>query len=145
MHNVMRTRPIQSSSDPVPSAANDSPSRSLGSVHRSVLLHEAIGFLDIQKSDVVVDATLGGAGHAKEIVSKLGTKGLFVGFDLDADAIERAKEKLAGAKCRVELIEANFRTLGKALQNVALKKSPKHFLIWAGAVFSWVLDADFLF
>jgi 16S rRNA (cytosine1402-N4)-methyltransferase len=62
-----------------------------------------------------VDATLGGAGHAQAISAVLGAGGCLVGFDLDHDAIERARTALAGAKCRTELVEANFRTMGSAL------------------------------
>jgi 16S rRNA (cytosine1402-N4)-methyltransferase len=113
LHNVMRTRPIQSSSDPVPSQG-----------HRSVLLQEAIDLLDIQESDTVVDATLGGAGHAKEIVARLGTAGTFIGFDLDHDAIARAEIALAGAKCKVELIEKNFREMGNALKSFRDSSGP---------------------
>jgi len=114
----MRTRPIQSSSDPV-SAREKVPG------HRSVLLHEAISFLDIQESDTVVDATLGGAGHAKEIISRLGAAGTFVGFDLDHAAIERAQAALSDAKCRVELIEKNFRELGNALHARSVREINK--------------------
>lgn len=110
----MRTRPIQSSSDPVPSQG-----------HRAVLLHEAIEFLDIQENDTVVDATLGGAGHAKEIVARLGSSGVFVGFDLDHAAIERAQEALSNATCKVELIEQNFRDMGNALIGRSVREIDK--------------------
>jgi 16S rRNA (cytosine1402-N4)-methyltransferase len=71
--------------------------------------------LDIKEDDIVVDATLGGAGHAKAIADKLGPEGKLLGFDLDHAAIERAQNALRDAKCQVELIEANFRELGSAL------------------------------
>jgi 16S rRNA (cytosine1402-N4)-methyltransferase len=108
--NVPRTRRSQFSGDPV------SPKPEGPAVHHPVLLHESIQSLDIQRDDIVVDATLGGAGHAREIVHALGPKGTFVGFDLDADAIARATDALASAKCNVELIRANFRDLRKELE-----------------------------
>jgi 16S rRNA (cytosine1402-N4)-methyltransferase len=107
----MRTRPIQSSSDPVPSDNQIT-------VHRTVLLHEAVDFLDIKESDTVVDATLGGAGHAKAIASHLGPSGTLIGFDLDHDAIVRAQLALAGVKCKVVYIEKNFREMGSALRSL---------------------------
>lgn len=94
-------------------------------MHRSVLLQEALQYLEIRTDDTVVDTTLGGAGHAKEIVAKLGTNGTFVGFDLDHDAIERAEEALKGAACRVELVEANFRKLGSALSERSVREIDK--------------------
>jgi len=98
----MRTRRSPFSDDPVSS-------------HRSVLLHEAVDSLLLQPDDIVVDATLGGAGHARVIAQHLGPAGTLIGFDLDADAIERAKAALANASCTVELIEANFRDIDKEL------------------------------
>jgi 16S rRNA (cytosine1402-N4)-methyltransferase len=115
----MRTRRSQSSSDPVSSGHR--PSTVLGG-HKPVLLHESISALDIQKGDTVVDATLGGAGHARDIVQKLGKEGAFVGFDLDHDAIERAREALESSTCKVHLIEANFRNLEVELQKLGIKK-----------------------
>ena len=116
----MRTRPIQSSSDPV--SSHDAPMKPQNNeAHVSVLLHEAIELLEIKKNDVVVDATLGGAGHAHTIVNKLGPKGIFIGFDLDTDAIQRATSKLEDSKCRVELIQANFRTIKSALKEKGIE------------------------
>ncbi len=111
----MRTRRSQSSSDPV--------SRTSG--HRSVLLHEAIEALDIRPDDIVVDATLGGAGHARAIVEKLGSQGIFLGIDADQDAIERAKERLIGSQARIELIADNFRNLQKILETANIANVTK--------------------
>jgi 16S rRNA (cytosine1402-N4)-methyltransferase len=83
----MRTRRTKSSSNPVPS-----------NEHRSVLLHESIGVLDIRPDSKVVDATLGGAGHAIEIIKKLNENGIFIGIDADRDAIDRARNALKTAK-----------------------------------------------
>ncbi len=127
----MRTRPIQNSSDPASSHDNADPiavkqqvpstAKATEGTHRSVLLQEAIEVLEIVKDDTVLDATLGGAGHAVEIVKRLGEKGTFVGFDLDHDAIERTRVALDGSACRIELFEANFRTMASALpaRNIA--------------------------
>lgn len=79
--------------------------------HRTVLLHESIEQLAIKPDDVVVDATLGGAGHAKEIAHLLGTKGIFLGIDADKDAIERARMALKDAVAKVYLEQGNFRDL----------------------------------
>jgi len=95
------------------------------SVHQPVLLHEAVDLLAIQRDDIVLDATLGGAGHAQEIVRALGPKGTFIGFDLDADAIARAEIALAGAKPAVHLVEANFRNLAKELEDRGIRNISK--------------------
>ena len=84
--------------------------------HRTVLLQEAVEFLEVTSGEVIVDATLGGAGHAKLIAEKLGKKGTFIGFDLDADAIERAREALLGSGCTKHFIQANFRAMQVELE-----------------------------
>ena len=106
----MRTR-FSSSSD---SASSPDAKPETGK-HVAVLLHESIEALDIQLGDTVVDATLGGAGHAHALACKLDATGTLIGFDLDHDAIDRARSSLSGVACRLELIEANFRTVGSAL------------------------------
>ncbi|TSC85853.1 MAG: 16S rRNA (cytosine1402-N4)-methyltransferase [Parcubacteria group bacterium Gr01-1014_8] len=85
--------------------------------HRSVLLHESIAALNVKPSHVVVDATLGGAGHAKAIVEKLDANGVFIGLDADAAAVERARTTLSAAACRIHIATANFRTLDEVLHN----------------------------
>ncbi len=117
----MRTRRSQSSSDPV----SETPSTLDGAKHQSVLLHETIDALAILRSDIVVDATLGGAGHAREMVEKLGPGGLFIGFDLDSDAIDRAQVALKDLPPEVILFKANFRTLRSELTKSGVEKIDK--------------------
>ena len=54
--------------------------------HIPVLFHETMEYLNIQEDGVYVDATFGGGGHSRGILSKLGPKGLLIAFDQDADA-----------------------------------------------------------
>jgi len=62
--------------------------------HQPVLLKEAIDFLQVKPGQVFIDTTLGGGGHAKEII-KLG--GLVVGIDQDPEALVRAQKNLRSA------------------------------------------------
>ncbi len=118
----MRTRHI-SSSDLVSSRKTRHQSRlnkkdSTG--HKPVLLHEVVSALDVQPDDIVVDATLGGAGHAKELVKGLGGNGLFIGFDADRAAIERARAHLASAPAMIHLIHGNFRNMERELERLGV-------------------------
>lgn len=134
----MRTRRFQSSDDPMP------PQRR----HRSVLLHECIDSLAIQKDDVVVDATLGGAGHAREIASQLGTEGVLIGVDADEEAIQRAAPLLHGSAAAVHLIRSNFRHIGRELERIGIAEIDKaildlgwsSFQLTAGRGFSFLTD-----
>ena len=62
--------------------------------HKPVLLEETIKGLNIKSNGIYIDGTLGGAGHSKEILKKLSSKGLLVGIDRDEEALNAAKENL---------------------------------------------------
>lgn len=53
-----------------------------------VLLRQSVEGLVTDPDGVYVDATFGGGGHSREIVSKLSPKGHLYGFDQDADAMQ---------------------------------------------------------
>ena len=120
--------------------------------HSSVLLHEVVDQLAITPEAVVVDATLGGAGHAAQIVAKLGRKGVFVGFDADDAAIERARTRLCGAEAMVHLVHRNFRSLGSALDELGIDSADvflfdlgwSSFQLAAGRGFSFESDEPLL-
>ena len=61
--------------------------------HISVLLEEAIYYLNVKKDGVYVDATLGFAGHSSEIL-KRASEGLLIAFDKDETAISESMLKL---------------------------------------------------
>jgi 16S rRNA (cytosine1402-N4)-methyltransferase len=91
-------------------------------MHESVLTHEVVEALDIAPSDTVVDATLGGAGHFKEILSRLGEGGTLIGIDADPAAVDRAREAYAEDR-RPErpvthLVNDNFRNLPRILERL---------------------------
>lgn len=107
----MRTR-SSSSSSPVPSVDFV---HEKSRVHRSVLLHEVVHALDIQEDDIVIDATLGAAGHAEALLKGLGGNGLFVGFDADPSAIERSRARLKNSLAAIHLVHGNFRNIAGEL------------------------------
>lgn len=80
-------------------------------MHISVLTEEVINGLDIREDDVVIDGTLGGAGHSRSICTRLGKKGMLIGIDEDAAAVGRANETLRECACQVKLNRGNFRYL----------------------------------
>lgn len=90
--------------------------------HTSVLLQETIEQLNIRPGGIYVDGTLGGAGHAYEIVRRLSEKGRLVGMDQDADAIRASRKRLAEFKDRVTIIRSNYKDMPKQLQNLGIEK-----------------------
>jgi len=62
--------------------------------HVPVLLEAALEYLNVRPGGVIVDATLGLAGHSSAIARRLGRKGRLICFDRDPEAMELAKAKL---------------------------------------------------
>jgi len=55
-------------------------------MHISVMLKEVIEWLNPQSNQNFIDCTLGGGGHAIEILKRTGPKGKLLGIDLDEGA-----------------------------------------------------------
>ncbi|HEY0010800.1 MAG TPA: 16S rRNA (cytosine(1402)-N(4))-methyltransferase RsmH [Candidatus Paceibacterota bacterium] len=103
--------------------------------HDTVLLTEAIDGLAIEAGDVVVDGTIGGAGHFGSIYDKLGPDGVLIGIDADQDAIARAEARVAGKQGpRVMLANDNFRNLGAILDKAGAERMDRALfdLGWSG-------------
>jgi len=89
--------------------------------HIPVLTEEAIHALAIKPNGIIVDATLGAAGHARHIISKLNKGGTFVGIDADAVAIEEAAKILSGDGM-MYLRVGNFRNIDSILDEIKIQE-----------------------
>ncbi|MBU6426994.1 16S rRNA (cytosine(1402)-N(4))-methyltransferase RsmH [Patescibacteria group bacterium] len=91
------------------------------SIHKPVLLHEVVDYLFLRGGKggkvprVYLDGTIGGCGHALALAEALGGKLTIIGLDRDRQAIESAREKLAGKAERLILEHKNFRNLDEVL------------------------------
>lgn len=87
--------------------------------HIPVLLTECLDALELPTHPVLVDATLGFAGHSFEAAKQLGPGGLLIGIDQDEVALESATEKLeaipASARPELALLRGNFGDLDELL------------------------------
>lgn len=72
--------------------------------HTPVLLKESVDALEIKENGIYVDATMGGAGHTREILRRLGPEGRLVSFDRDSDAVANAPDDP-----RLTVVHNNFR------------------------------------
>lgn len=82
--------------------------------HVPVLLKQSVDGLAIKPDGIYVDATFGGGGHSREILSRLGPKGHLYSFDQDADAMDNAIDDP-----RFTFVYGNFRYM-------------KNFMRWYG-------------
>ena len=88
--------------------------------HISVLLKETVDALNIKPDGIYVDCTTGGAGHSREILSRLGENGRLIAIDQDPDAIEVIKERIGHDK-RVTVVHSNFSELKKILADLEIE------------------------
>ena len=75
--------------------------------HKSVLLNEAIEYLNIKEDGIYIDATLGFAGHSSEILKRI-KKGFLMAFDKDIDAIDYSRSKLLKIGDNFKLFNTGF-------------------------------------
>lgn len=84
--------------------------------HVPVLPDEVIDGLQVEPGGWYVDATVGGGGHAAEILAASSPDGKVLGLDRDLAALEVANERLSAYKSRFELVHASFARLGEVAQ-----------------------------
>ncbi|MEB3284180.1 MAG: 16S rRNA (cytosine(1402)-N(4))-methyltransferase RsmH [Candidatus Sericytochromatia bacterium] len=77
-------------------------------LHEPVLFNEVIRLLDPCPGDVILDATVGGGGHASALLKAVGPQGKVIGFDRDPRALTAAEQRLASVGNPFELIHAPF-------------------------------------
>jgi 16S rRNA (cytosine1402-N4)-methyltransferase len=92
--------------------------------HVPVLLEQALEYLNVRPGGVIVDATLGLAGHSSEIAKKLGEKGKLICFDRDPEAMEKARARLEEVRAELgsEMPEVVY--VAKAFSEAATEVEP---------------------
>ena len=89
--------------------------------HKSVLLEESINNLNIKENGIYIDATLGFAGHSKEILKRI-PQGHLYAFDQDDFAIEKSNETLKEISSNYTIIRSNFSNMKKELEKIGITK-----------------------
>ena len=88
--------------------------------HISVLLNELIESLNIKKDGIYIDMTLGGGGHASEVLKRI-PSGKLIGIDRDEFAIKMATEKLKTFDNKI-IIKNIFENFDKVLDELNIDK-----------------------
>jgi len=90
--------------------------------HITVMLKEAVDFLQIEKGAWYVDCTFGRGGHSKAILEK---GGKVIAFDFDQKSIEKGEENFAKEikDGDLILIRENFNKLTEVLEKTKKKKN----------------------
>lgn len=76
--------------------------------HIPVLLDEVLDLLQCRPGHIVIDATVGGAGHALPIIERITPGGKLIGVDRDPNALRAAEFKLKDYPGSFDLLRGNF-------------------------------------
>lgn len=90
-------------------------------LHYSVLLNECIEGLNIKENGKYVDATVGYAGHSKNILAKI-KKGHLFAFDEDEAAVKYSKNVLSSIGDNFTVFRENFVNMPKVLKDSGIEK-----------------------
>lgn len=90
--------------------------------HKSVLLDETIEYLNIKPDGIYIDGTLGGAGHAYQVCSRLNEQGRFIGIDQDEAAIEAGKKRLEPFGDKVTIVRSNYVNMKQVINDLGIEK-----------------------
>ena len=105
--------------------------------HIPALLGPTLDALDVRSGGVYVDATLGGAGHTRAILERLGSGGRLFSFDQDIDAIKRAPDDP-----RLTTVHSNFRYITNFMDYYGVEGSVDGVLADLGVSFHHFDDAS---
>jgi 16S rRNA (cytosine1402-N4)-methyltransferase len=97
--------------------------------HRSVQLAEVVDLFAPVPAGVIVDCTLGGAGHAVALLQSRPDLSI-IGLDRDVVALTAASERLAEFGARASVISTTFDALGDVIDNGKAGSGP------------WPVDGD---
>jgi 16S rRNA (cytosine1402-N4)-methyltransferase len=82
--------------------------------HVPVMTAEVLQHLRPERGGLFVDCTVGLGGHARALLEAGATR--IIGLDRDLDALAQAREALAPWSDRVELVHADYRSIGAVLE-----------------------------
>jgi 16S rRNA (cytosine1402-N4)-methyltransferase len=91
--------------------------------HRPVLVQEVLVGLAVRPGGLYVDGTIGGGGHAREILEASAPSGRVLGIDWDPAALARARRNLVEFGNRVSLHEGNYKEMEEILARRGLGKA----------------------
>jgi 16S rRNA (cytosine1402-N4)-methyltransferase len=80
------------------------------------MVEEVMTFLRCEPGRTYVDATLGGGGHALEILKRTAPDGVVIGMEWDEEALSEARKELMPFGERVKIFQKNFIHLPDLIQ-----------------------------
>ncbi len=94
----------------------------MSSFHIPVMQREIIESLRCGPGGIYVDGTVGGGGHACEILRHSAPDGLLIGLDVDDDALRESEERLRPFGSRKILVKGNFADIDTILASLNMRE-----------------------
>jgi len=88
--------------------------------HEPVMVEEVLELLAPRPGQTLIDATVGGGGHAERLLERIAPHGRLVGLDVDDEALEAAASRLGRFGDRVALVRSSFRRLDTVLDELGI-------------------------
>jgi len=108
--------------------------------HAPVMLELSVDMLRIRPNGVYADATFGGGGHARHILSKLNSEGHLYAFDQDDDARKNTEQQEFAQNPSFHFIQSNFRHLKRQMRSEGLRVGSVDGILADLGVSSYQLD-----
>lgn len=92
--------------------------------HIPIFLKETISFLQVDNAEcesIYIDATLGDGGHTFGMAQVLKNKGRIIAVDRDAEAINRAQERLKDFS-NITYVHSNYENIDSIIQSQGISK-----------------------
>lgn len=82
-------------------------------IHQPVLLEDTIGCLLGDPNGLYIDCTLGGGGHLRALIPRLGAQARVIAIDRDPNILELSRQQLQDG--RIRFVHADFRELSNTV------------------------------
>ena len=90
--------------------------------HRPVMLDEVLEFLEVEEGGIYLDGTLGGGGHTRAILERVGPEGRVIGTDRDPVELAETCEALRGFGDRLVAVNVSFEEMEAAVKTAGFDK-----------------------
>lgn len=90
--------------------------------HTPVMLQEILDYLNLSPGNIIVDATIGTAGHSKAMLERILPGGRLIGIDRDEESLSVARQRLREFSSSCEFVHGNFADIDTILNNLNIKK-----------------------
>ncbi len=89
--------------------------------HEPIMVKEVLHILRPQPDGIHLDGTVGGGGHARAVAWGMSARGRVVAIDLDAEALQAARESLQDVPPRVDLVQGDWRRSDEHLEILGIE------------------------